>query len=339
VSPAALPLEIAVCRGRLVESSHVVHAVVADDEGRVIAAYGEARRPTFVRSAVKAIQALGLVESGAADRFAFDAADLALACSSHSGTPLHVATARRMLAAAGLDEGSLECGAHWPLHDASARELARAGGEPCALHNNCSGKHAGFLAVARHLQVPLAGYVRADHPVQQLVAATLADMTGVPLPAAAAAIDGCSAPTFAVPLDRLATAFARFGTGRALSSGRAAAAARLRAAVAARPFLVAGPCRFDTVMTEGFGTRLFVKSGAEGVVCAAIPEAGLGIAVKAEDGALRASEAALAGLLLAHVPNLSVEERSLMGSLHHQTLTNWREMVVGSVGTGPITRP
>ncbi len=339
MSTATRPLEVVVHRGALEESCHRVHAVVAAADGGLVAAHGVAGRPTFARSAVKAIQALALVETGAADRFGFGPDHLALACSSHSGTPLHVATAAAMLAAAGLDEAALACGAHWPLHDPSARELARGSATPTALHNNCSGKHAGFLAVARHLGLPVAGYETPDHPVQQRVATALADLTGVALAATDRAIDGCSVPTFAVPLDRLAVAFARLGTGEGLSADRAGAAARLRAAVAAHPLLVAGPGRFDTRVIEAWGGRVFVKSGAEGVLCAALPEAGLGIAVKAEDGAQRASEVALASLLRAHLPGLSSADHALLADLAAPTVSNWRGIVTGGLGCRPVDPP
>lgn len=328
--PRALaPLYVVVGRGAHVESCHRVYAVVADGDGCVTAAHGDGARPIFPRSAVKAIQALLVVESGAADAFGFTPAELALTCASHAGTPLHVETARGMLAKAGLDATALACGAHWPLDETAARDLARGGAEPGSLHNNCSGKHAGFLAVAAHLGYRITGYETPHHPVQERVAAILAEMTGAPITAAARAIDGCSVPTWAVPLERLAVAFARLGSGAGLAPGRAAAAARLRAAVAAHPLLVAGPGRFDTRVMEACGERLFVKIGAEGVLCAAIPAAGVGIAVKAEDGAARAAEVAMASLLLRHLPSPTERERHELDRLRAPGLSNWKGLSVG----------
>lgn len=326
-----LPLEVVVRRGNRAESSHLVHAVVADADGRPVACHGDPRRPTFARSAVKAIQALPLVETGAADRFGADTAELAIVCASHSGMRLHVDVVASLLAKLGLDEHALACGAHWPLHEPSGRDLAARGTVPCPLHNNCSGKHAGFLAVARHLGHPVVGYLDQEHPVQRLVTTALAETTGGGFSAADRATDGCSAPTVALPLERLAMAFARLGTGARMSRDRAAAAARLRGAVAAHPLLVAGPGRFDTRLIEAFGQRAFVKSGAEGVLCAAIPGTGVGIAVKAEDGAGRASEVALASLLLAHVPDLSAGERALLEELRSPALVNWVGTRVGDL--------
>ena len=336
LSPAAMhdrpPLEVGVVRGKETESTHRVHAVIARDDGSIVAGHGDPQRRTFPRSAVKAIQALALLESGAADRFGFDPAELALACSSHSGTPLHVETARSMLAKAGLEVSALECGAHWPLEDTSARALARVGDDPCPLHNNCSGKHAGFLAVARHLGLDPAGYVAPDHPVQKRVTATLAEVCSVGLSSANRGTDGCSIPTYALPLSSLATGFARIGTGGTLSPVRRQACERLRRAVAANPLLLAGPGRFDSRVTAACGPRVFLKSGAEGVLCAAIPEAGLGIALKTEDGSQRASEVAMTELLLKWLPSPTADEQALLQELRLPPLKNWRGVQVGFVG-------
>lgn len=212
VSPCP-PLEVVVRRGDRAESSHLVHAVVARADGRLVTRHGDPRRPTFARSAVKAIQALPLVETGAADRFGLDTAELAIACASHSGMRLHVDVVAGLLAKVGLDADALACGVQWPLHEPSGRDLAAEGGVACPLHNNCSGKHAGFLAVARHQGHAVVGYLDPDHPVQRLVAAALAETTGYGFSSVDRGTDGCSAPTFAVPLERLATAFARLGTG------------------------------------------------------------------------------------------------------------------------------
>ncbi len=332
------PLVVGVVRGKETESTHAIHAVIARDDGSLVASHGDPQRPTFPRSAVKSIQTLALLESGAADRFGFTPSELALACSSHAGTPLHVETARSMLDKAGFEPGSLECGAHWPLEEASARALARVADEPSPLHNNCSGKHAGFLAVARHLGLDTKGYVTPDHPVQKRVTATVAEVCGVRLSAANRGTDGCSIPTYAVPLASLATGFARIGTGASLSAGRHAAFERLRRAVADHPLLLAGPGRFDSRVTASCGPRVFLKSGAEGVLCAAIPEAGLGIALKAEDGALRGSEVAMAALLLEHLPTPTEDQRALLNELHNPTVKNWRGSMVGFLATMVVGR-
>jgi L-asparaginase II len=220
-----------------------------------------------------------------------------LACASHSGEEEHLAIARAMLAKAGRDEAALECGAHWPLGEEASRALARSGSLPSALHNNCSGKHAGFVCLACAEGIDPKGYVAPEHAVQRIVAAAIASVTGAQLGEELRAVDGCSIPTYAIPLSALALGFARFATGHGLSPARAKAAARIRSAVAAHPDIVAGPGRFDTEIMSVVGGRAFTKAGAEGVFCAALPETGLGLAVKADDGGSRAAQVAIAALI------------------------------------------
>lgn len=322
------PVLVEVVRGALTESRHRGAVAVVDAEGAAVLALGDVARPVYPRSAVKPLQALPLIESGAADRFG--AEELALACASHGGEPAHVAVAERMLARAGLDVGALECGAHWPSHQASAQALARAGGAASALHNNCSGKHAGFLCVACVMGVDHHGYGKAAHPVQREVRAAIESLTGVGLSADTCGIDGCSIPTFAVPLDRLAQAFARFGTGRGLAPARAKAAARLRAACTAQPYFVAGTGRFCTEIMKLFGARVLVKTGAEGVFCGALPEQGIGIALKCDDGATRAAEVAMATMIEKFLP-MSEEERAALARFVRPTLRNWNGTEVGGL--------
>jgi L-asparaginase II len=240
-----------------------------------------------------------------------------------------VVTATRMLAAAGLDLSALKCGAHWPIHQPSAQALARGGSTAGAVHNNCSGKHAGFLCVACATGADHAHYTEPSHPVQRLVRHTIESLTGVPLAQDDCAIDGCSAPAWALPLVSLARGFARFGTGVGLTADRARAAARLRDACAAHPWHVAGTGRFCTQIMERFGARIFVKTGAEGVYCAALPERGLGIAVKCDDGAGRAAEVMMAGTLLRMAR--SITDFGGLELLARVTLRNWNGIAVGAV--------
>jgi L-asparaginase II len=234
-----------------------------------------------------------------------------------------------MLAAAGLDPVALRCGAHWPIHQPSAQALAREGGRAGALHNNCSGKHAGFLCVACAIGADRRHYTEPAHPVQRLVRHTIEHLTGVPLSQEDCAIDGCSVPTWSVPLISLARAFARFGTGRGFAPERAKAAARLREACAAHPWHVAGTGRFCTEIMERFGTRIFVKTGAEGVYCAALPEQGLGIALKCDDGAGRAAEVMMAATLLRLAR--SITDHGALEPRARVTLRNWNGIAVGEI--------
>ena len=330
------PALVEVMRGGLVESRHCGAIVVVDADGRRVFALGDVDSPVYPRSAIKAIQALVLVESGAADRFRFGAEELALACASHGGEEGHVATATRMLKLAGLDKTALKCGTHWPLHKESAQALARAGGGANALHNNCSGKHAGFLCAACALNAELGSYVEAAHPVQRAVKAALENLGGVAIPDSARAIDGCSVPTWAMPLASIARTLARFGSGAGLATARAQAAQRLRAACAEKPWHVAGTGRFCTEVMSRFGARLFVKTGAEGMYCGALPELGLGIAVKCEDGAGRAGEVMMAATI-ARLLNTEAD-RAALEKFIRSPLRNSNGITIGEIRPTEILR-
>jgi len=330
----ANPVVVEIRRGSLVESRHRGSIAVVDTEGSLVLALGDVDALVYPRSAITAMQALVLMEAGAAERFQLGDEALALACASHGGEPGHVAVAEQMLAAAGLDASALECGVHWPSHAASAHALARSGRTAAAVHNNCSGKHAGFICASRALGVDHRGYTDPAHSVQRAVKAVLQDLTGVQIPDERRAIDGCSVPTWAIPLKALARGFARFGSGKGMEPGRVRAAQRLRKACAANPWHVAGTGRFCTAVMEQLGERVFVKTGAEGVFCGAFPELGLGVALKVDDGAARASEVAMAGVIERFVP-LGDEDRAALGRLLHPTLRNWNGIEVGAIAPAP----
>ncbi|TIU28254.1 MAG: asparaginase, partial [Mesorhizobium sp.] len=208
------PVLVEVLRGAVVESAHRGAVSVFDADGKAVLEIGDTARPVFPRSAVKAIQALPLVESGAADAYGFGDRELALACASHSGEPAHVELAAAMLAKAGLDKTALECGAHWPSNHDATIALARIGNVPNALHNNCSGKHAGFLCTCVHSGIAHGGYVKAGHALQEMVRDAMQSVTGAAHDVGHSATDGCSIPTYAVPLKSFALGFARMATGR-----------------------------------------------------------------------------------------------------------------------------
>jgi L-asparaginase II len=335
------PVLVEVLRGQAVESRHAGAVAVLDADGGVLASVGDIDRPVFGRSAVKVLQALPLVASGAADQLGLLDEELALACASHSGEPAHTAVAARMLAKAGLDASALECGTHWPYNEQAARTLAAGGRSPDVLNNNCSGKHAGFLCLACalnpggkgiDLRQYVKGYVQPKHPVMREVSASLQATTGCDLAQAPRGIDGCSIPTYAIPLRQLAHAFARVASGVGLSEGHARAARRLRQAVARAPFMVAGTGKFDSRVMQALGEKVFCKVGAEGVYCAALPERGLGVALKIDDGNnARAAEVVMAALLQAMLPGLNAEQSDLLHSLSHPGLKNWNGVSVGSL--------
>ena len=338
------PVLVEVLRGGCVESAHAGAVAVVDADGASVVSLGDVSRPVFPRSAVKLLQALPLVESGAADRLGLGAEELALACASHNGEPEHVRTAAAMLAKAGLDAAALECGAHWPYFEPAQRGLAQRGERPSALHNNCSGKHAGFLCLACALaqgddvRAFARGYVAPEHALMREVTAALADSTGCDLGHAPRGIDGCSIPTYAIPLAALARAYAKVATGLGVAPGRARAMRRLREAVAAAPFMVGGSGRFDTRVMQRLGERACIKVGAEGVYCAALPQRGLGVAIKIDDGNnARAAEVTMAAVIEAFV-RLDDDEAGFMGGLSAPRLVNWNGIEVGGLRASAALR-
>ena len=330
------PVLVEVTRGSLVESRHRGMVVVVDDAGKVAFSAGEVEAPVFPRSACKAMQALPLVESGAADHYGFGAAELALSCASHSGEDRHVALASAMLARAGQGVEALECGSHWAFDQSPLIHQARTLDHPTALHNNCSGKHAGFVCAACHSGMNFKGYVGYNHPLQQEIRGIMEGLTGAVLAHDNCGTDGCSIPTYAVPLVKLAEGFGKMLTGKGLGAVRAKASRRLIEACMAEPFYVAGTRRFCTELMEAAPGKIFAKTGAEGVYCALLPELGLSIAVKAEDGASRAAETMVAATLARHFPEGSKERGRLTGMANH-IMKNWNGIEVGSVrSAGPL---
>lgn len=288
--PMAAETLVDVTRADQLESWHVGSLILANADGASIAALGDAQMHVFPRSAVKILQAVPLVETGAADHFAFTPGELALACASHSGTPFHVDHVAALLERIGPGTQALRCGGHPPLDTAARRDLIRAGTAPASVHNNCSGKHAGMIATARCAGDPVEGYQCADHAVQLRIRAVMAEVTETDLSDARPGLDGCSVPNWPVPLDRLAIAFARIVSGTGLPEARGATFERLLAACWRHPEAMSGPGRFDAGMLQRFAGEVFVKSGAEGVYCGGVRSRGIGFALKIHDGAQRAAE-------------------------------------------------
>ncbi len=326
-SDSGNPVLVEVLRGAVVESRHAGAIAVSDADGRLLLGVGDVQRPVFPRSAVKALQAIPLVESGAAEAFGLSDEELAIACASHSGDSVHIGTVRSLLAKAGLDESYLACGAHWPVSERASRALTQSGRPPQPVHNNCSGKHAGMLAACVQLGLDPHGYEHPDHEVQILIAEIISEICGIALQRNRMGIDGCSVPTWALPLGALARGFARLGTGERLPQARAHAAERLRRACFAAPVLVAGEGRFDAVMMAGLAPDVFSKGGAEGVHCAALPVLGLGIAVKIDGGAKRAAERALIEVLAVLLPLA----RDVLAGEFASEIFNWRGTNVGRI--------
>lgn len=325
----AVPM-VEIWRGGFLESLHRGHAVICAADGSIVEAWGDPRAVIYPRSSCKMLQALPLVESGAADAAGLRSDQLALACASHQGAALHVQAVNRWLQDLGLGEADLRCGSHEPYDRAERDRLIRSDESPCQYHNNCSGKHAGFLTMTRHLK---AGpeYVAPDHPLQQAIRTAFEEVTGEASPGFG--IDGCSAPNFATSVEGLARAMAYFASAPETGSARDRAAARLTRAMAAHPEFVAGEGRACTELMRAMGGRVAIKTGAEAVFVAILPDQRLGIALKIVDGASRASEAAICGLLI-RLGVLAADHpatRKRLGGVQR----NWRGLETGSVRLAP----
>jgi len=283
----ANPILVELTRGITVESVHRGSVAVADSSGKTIFALGDLETPVYPRSSLKPIQALPLIESGAADAFGLGDEEIALACASHSGEPMHTTRVSAWLARIGCGENDLACGAHASRYEPVAADMIRRGEKPTRIHNNCSGKHTGFLTVARHWDIATRGYELHDHPVQRAIAKALGELTGIESEFPWG-VDGCAAPNFAVPLGAQARAFARMTGARG---------ERIVRAMMAHPELVSGTGRTCAILMHSANGRAAVKTGAEGFFAGLIPELGLGIAIKIDDGAGRAANAVMAAMM------------------------------------------
>jgi L-asparaginase II len=310
---------VEVWRGPFLECQHRGDAVVVNTKGEVMEAWGDPSRQILPRSSSKMLQALPLVESGAADKFGLGSEQLALACASHNGNLMHTEGVQKWLTGMDLGEDDLRCGSHWPTGRETANALVKAGEKPCQFHNNCSGKHSGFLTLNKHLGGD-AEYVDINHPVQKAALAAFEETTGEN--SSGYGIDGCSAPNFATSLKGLATAVAGMST-------RSEGSKRLIDAMAQHPLLVAGDGRACSELMAAIGGRVVLKTGAEGVFVAILPDQGLGVALKIEDGATRASECAIAALLV----RLGVAEAGhpMVQKRMNPALKNAAKLVVGEV--------
>lgn len=302
---------------------------IADASGKTISTYGDADLHIYPRSSNKSLQALPLIESGAADAYGFEDKHLALACSSHNGQEMHIAAASEMLHKAGLEGSCLECGAQLPKYPEDQMQVMRSEGGVLPIHNNCSGKHSGFLAFAKHAGMETKGYIGFDHPVQQEIAGVLESVTEARHGKDNYGIDGCSIPTYTIPLQKLAVAYAKFGVGEDTSQLRSKAMTRLRDACFAHPEMVAGDKRVCTQLMQTLGNRAFVKVGAEGVYTMSLPEVGLGVAMKSRDGGFRAVEVAVSQLVC-DLLKLGEADLEKMQPLTNPVLKNWNGFEVGT---------
>ncbi|MCP3918351.1 MAG: asparaginase [bacterium] len=318
-------------RGDHVESQHRGAWVLVDTAGNVLEGEGAHERAFFARSSTKSLQALPLIETGAAERFGLSDAELALALASHSGEALHTDVVAALLARLELGAEHLLCGSQIPFDRDARADLERRGERPTAVHNNCSGKHAGFLALALHLGVEPARYIDPESEGQQLVREAVLEMTGVAEGDLTTAVDGCSAPTFRMPLTALATAFARVTNPDGLGAERRAACERMLAAVAEHPVHIAGSHkRLCTDLVRASGGRLFAKVGGEAIYAVGIRGADSALAVKVDDGANRGLYAVVV-TLLRRLGLLEPDEDAALASWGETPLSNWAGREVGRI--------
>lgn len=346
---ASSALLVEVWRGSIVESRHRGHLIAVDSGDRVICSLGEPDAVTYLRSSGKAFQALPVISSGAADHFGFTEREVAIACGSHNGEPIHVETVRSMLQKIGLDESALKCGTHDPYSVDVARELIRQGQAPNAIQNNCSGKHAAMLALAKYIHAPTETYYDLSNPVQQLILQTVADFSGVPVEKIAIGIDGCGVPVFGVPVHAMALMYARLvDPPSQLPEDIRHACARIVKAMVAHPEMIGGTKdRLDTELIRAAAGRLISKIGAEGVYtvgvlpCAEWPK-GIGFALKVADGDDRRARPPAVIDALRQLGVLSNENLAALAHYSPEIVTNRRGDRVGEARaafTLEINRP
>lgn len=321
---------VEVIRGPLKESMHRGHIAVTNKQGEVLFSAGNPYYVTFARSTMKPIQAIPVLEAGAVEAFAFQPEEIVLMCASHNGEKPHIEAVRTMLDKLRLDICTLQCGPHEPYHKPSADWMKQQGIAPSSLYNNCSGKHAGMLALAKLLGSPVETYMELSHPVQQRMLAVVSAMSGVAEKDLAVGTDGCGVPVFGLSLAALATAFARLGGTDGENPVRARACRQIVEAIRQHPFFLAGSGRFDTRLIEVTGGRVIGKMGAEGVFAVAVPDRDIGLAVKIEDGSQRGLYPAAAEALR-QLGLLSDAEYSALADVLQPALRNWKGTAVGEI--------
>lgn len=317
-------------RGNAIESRHRGSVVVVEASGRVFAAMGDVQRAVFPRSAIKFLQAIPFVESGAVEAYGLDDRHIALACASHNGEPIHAGLAQDWLERIECSHDDLECGAELPLHKATQFELMSQGRGPQRIHHNCSGKHLGFLSTCKQHGEQTANYRLYNHAAQQRWFEVLESLSNTRVAQLPWGYDGCAIPTLAIPLQRIALAMARFGELSRFEGDRRAAIERIHAAVTSNPYMVAGKERLCTSLMERLAPQILVKVGADGVYTAVIPEHKLGVALKIDDGNESAARVAL-GAVLQALGLLPVEELRLLSEFFRPSVTNSRGETVGRI--------
>ena len=321
---------VKVSRGNLVESLHRGHVAVVNSKGELLYALGNPQEVVYARSSMKPLQAIPIVETGAAEHFNFDHADLSLACASHNGEDQHTNRVLSILDRAELTFSDLQCGTHNPRWQDTYEALIKANGEVTAIYNNCSGKHSGMLATAKHMNESTSDYYKIDHPVQQRIMEAISDLTEVPKEDIEIGIDGCGVPVHGIPLQHLALGFAKMADPVQLPAKRQEAINKITVAMMEAPEMVGGTDRFCTDFMRALDGRMFGKAGAEGVYCIGDKETGIGIALKIEDGNGRATSPVAVEVLL-QLGLLTEQQQVELGSYHYPKLRNARKEEIGEL--------
>jgi len=327
--PLMEPL-VHVTRGELIECIHYGDIAVCDYEGRLVGAVGDPGRTIYWRSAAKPIQALAVVQSGAADKFEFTAKELSICCASHCGSADHVATVRGILAKIGLDESVLQCGTHWPGDTDERNRLIRAGQQPLPVHNNCSGKHSGKLATTVTLGADPAEYLQIESPVQQAILGNMSALSGVPREEIIISVDGCTAPIHGMPLQAMATAYARLSRPEGMPEEIQQAAPRIIAAMAAQPVMVSGKGSFNTELLAAYQGRVVAKGGAEGLFVLGLTDIGIGVAVRTTDGSSR-GQSSVVLRVLEQLGMVDDTVRAALARHFSPAVTNCRNEPIGEI--------
>lgn len=319
-----------VFRSDITESIHRGHIAAVHSQGQLLSWLGCPETLIFARSAAKPLQAIPVMESGASEQFGLTENEIAVICASHNGEEEHTAAVASILDKLGQSVHDLTCGIHDPYHKTTTNKMRVNHILPTPLHNNCSGKHSGMLALARALGLSVHHYASPDHPVQQQMLQTIADMSQTPAQQIKIGVDGCGVPVFGLPLVKLALAYARFGDPTDLPDERKKACQKIIRALRAYPAMIAGKDRFDTQLIEATNGRIIGKMGAEGVFALAVPESSIGIAVKVEDGSLRGLYPAVLEVLR-QMELITPKQLEQMEAFYRPAVLNRREETVGHI--------
>jgi len=327
------PILIEVTRGGMVESIHRGICVISDSRGSLYKSWGDRERPIYPRSAIKPLQAIPVVASGAAAALKMNSAELALCCASHSGERVHTEKVAGWLERLGLDDANLECGPQMPSDQKAAEELIQSGKNPSSLHNNCSGKHAGMLSTAIHNKQSTLGYTKPDHPVQLDLMRLMSNLGDLDLSNTARGLDGCGIPVFGIPIESVARAMAKFADPDVLSQSVKEACIQIRKACGQNPIMISGTNKINTLIQAETADKAVVKGGAEGVYTAAISSLGLGVCIKVDDGADRAASVVMLHVL--HKLNILDEESvKKIKAFGVEDICNWSGTLVGEIRVG-----